>query len=216
MKPLSTLLTVICLGPLVAGGMLLKDLIGGSSRETAPWLFGSASARWTITEFADLECPYCKTYTPELKHWVSQQPDVNLQWHHLPLQFHGHTAIHQARLVECAGVLGGADAFWNAVDQVFQRTRSNGHGLPGRLELSGIDDQDLERCATSNIDVAMRIDQQLQEAQGKGINATPTLLITDNSSGRTIKLEGPADGVTLLSAIDWLAQTPYPTPTNNP
>jgi len=215
MKRLTVLLTVVCLGPVVAGGILLKDL-AGPSREPAPWLFGSASARWTITEFADLECPFCKTYAPALKRWVSQQADVNLQWHHLPLPFHGLAAIHQARLVECAGVLGGADAFWNAVDQVFQRTRSNGHGLPGRLELSGIDDQDLERCATSNIDVAMRIGQQLREAQGKGINATPTLLIMDNSSGRTIKLEGPADGVTLLSAIDWLAQTPYPTPTNNP
>lgn len=206
MKKITALLTVIGLGPLVAGGLLIKDLVG-SPRETAPWLFGSASARWTITEFADLECPYCKTYTPELKRWVSQQPDVNLQWHHLPLPFHGTAAIHQARLVECAGVLGGATAFWNAIDLVFQRTRSNGQGFPGLLELSGIDDHDLERCATSNIDVAMRIDQQLHEAQEKGINATPTLLIADNTSGRTIKLEGPADGATLLSAIDWLSHS---------
>lgn len=54
MKRLSLLLTVICLAPLVVGGILLKDLVG-SSRESAPWHFGSASARWTITEFADLE-----------------------------------------------------------------------------------------------------------------------------------------------------------------
>ena len=136
MKRLTVLLTVICLVPLVMGGILLKDLVG-SSREAAPWLFGSASARWTITEFADLECPYCKTYTPELKRWVNQQSDVNLQWHHLPLQFHGPAAIHQARLVECAGVLGGADAFWRAVDQVFQRTRSNGQGFRGHLDVTG-------------------------------------------------------------------------------
>lgn len=206
MKKLTVLLAGICLGPLVAGGMLLKELLG-APRETPPWYFGSASARWTITEFADLECPYCKTYTPELKRWVSQQPDVNLRWHHLPLPFHGTAAIHQARLVECAGFLGGATAFWNAVDLVFQRTQSNGQGFSGRLELSGIDDQDLEHCATSNIDVAMRIDQQIQEAQGKGITATPTLLITDNTSGRTLKLEGTADEVTLLSAIDWLSRS---------
>lgn len=204
MKKLTVLLTVICLGPLVAAGMLLKDLVG-SSREPAPWLFGSASARWTITEFADIECPYCKDYTPQLKRWVSQQPDVNLQWHHLPLQFHGPAAIHQARLVECAGVLGGADAFWRAVDQVFQRTRSNGQGFRGQLELTGVDSQDLDRCASSNFEVAMRIDQQLKEAQEKGINATPTLLVTDNTTGKFVKLEGPADGSTLLSTIDWLA-----------
>ncbi|MBS7690722.1 DsbA family protein [Pseudomonas lalucatii] len=184
--------------------MLLKDLVG-SSRETAPWLFGSASARWTITEFADLECPYCKTYTPQLKRWVSQQPDVNLQWHHLPLQFHGPAAIHQARLVECAGVLGGAEAFWRAVDQVFQRTHSNGQGFRGHLDVTGVDTPDLEDCADKNFAVAQHIEIQIQEAANKGINATPTLLVTDNTTGKSVKLEGPADGSTLLSTIDWLA-----------
>lgn len=204
MKRLTVVLAVICLGPLVAGGILLKDLVG-SSRQPAPWLFGPASARWTITEFADLECPYCKTYTPELKRWVSQQPDVNLQWHHLPLQLHGLAAIHQARLVECAGMLGGADAFWRAVDQVFQRTRSNGQGFDGHLDVTGVDTRDLEDCADKNFAVAQHIEMQTQEAASKGINATPTLLVTDNTTGKSVKLEGPADGSTLLSTIDWLA-----------
>ncbi len=204
MKKLTVLLTVICLGPLVAGGMLFKDLVD-PSREAAPWLFGSASARWTITEFADLECPYCKTYTPELKRWVSQRTDVNLQWHHLPLQLHGPAAIHQARLVECAGVLGGADAFWRAVDQVFQRTRSNGQGFDGHLDVTGVYRRDLEDCADKNFAVAHHIEMQTQEAASKGINATPTLLVTDNTTGKSVKLEGPADGSTLLSTIDWLA-----------
>jgi len=204
MKRLTVLLTVICLGPLVAGGILLKDL-AGSSREPAPWLFGSASARWTITEFADLECPFCKTYTPELKRWVSQQADVNLQWHHLPLQFHGPAAIHQARLVECAGLLGGANAFWDAVDQVFQRTRGNGLGFRGHLDVTGINTRDLEDCADKNFAVVQHIEMQIQEAASKGINATPTLLVTDNTTGKSVKLEGPADGSTLLSTIDWLA-----------
>lgn len=211
MKRFTVLLTVICLGTLLVGGILLKDLVG-SSREPAPWLFGSASARWTITEFADLECPYCKTYTPELKRWVSQQPDVNLQWHHLPLQFHGPAAIHQARLVECAGVLVGADAFWRAVDQVFQRTRSNGQGFRGHLDVTGVDTRDLEDCADKNFAVAQHIEMQIQEAASKGINATPTLLVTDNTTGKSVKLEGPADGATLLSTIDWLAAQSRPTP----
>ncbi|SDG71568.1 Protein-disulfide isomerase [Pseudomonas benzenivorans] len=204
MKRLTALLTVICLAPVVAGGILLKDLVG-PSREPAPWLFGSASARWTITEFADLECPFCKIYTPELKRWVSQQADVNLQWHHLPLQFHGPAAIHQARLVECAGLLGGADAFWDTVDQVFQRTRGNGLGFRGHLDVTGIVTQDLEDCADKNFAVAQHIEMQIREAASKGINATPTLLVTDNTTGKSVKLEGPADGSTLLSTIDWLA-----------
>ncbi|MGV2746699.1 UNVERIFIED_CONTAM: DsbA family protein, partial [Pseudomonas aeruginosa] len=49
-------------------------------------LYGDAKARWTINEYADLECPFCKVYTPRLKRWVDSHTDVNLVWRHLPLQ----------------------------------------------------------------------------------------------------------------------------------
>ncbi|MGU8127951.1 DsbA family protein, partial [Escherichia coli] len=57
-------------------------------------LYGDAKARWTINEYADLECPFCKVYTPRLKRWVDSHPDVNLVWRHLPLQMHGEAARH--------------------------------------------------------------------------------------------------------------------------
>ncbi|MGZ0717669.1 MULTISPECIES: DsbA family protein [Pseudomonas] len=175
-------------------------------QHTSPWLYGPPDARWTVTEFADLECPYCKTYTPVLKAWVQQQKDVNLQWHHLPLDFHGATAVHEAKLAECAGKLGGAPAFWQAIDQVFEQTRSNGQGFTGQLDVNGVNHQELVACTASDKQVALHISQQTEEAVKTGITATPTLLIRDNTTGRSIKLEGPADGVLLLSAIDWLAQ----------
>ncbi|MGV8671530.1 DsbA family protein, partial [Pseudomonas aeruginosa] len=43
-------------------------------------------------------------------------------------------------------------------------------------------------------------------ARSNGITATPTLVILDNQTGRSVKLEGMADETTLLSAIDWLAR----------
>ncbi|AMB86011.1 disulfide bond formation protein DsbA [Pseudomonas agarici] len=172
---------------------------------SGPWVFGPSNARWTIIEYADLECPYCKTYTPVLKSWVLQQKDVNLQWHHLPLGFHGTAAVQEARRTECAGRMGGAEAFWQAVDQTFERTRSNGQGFAGLLDIAGIDSDDLEICSAENQQVALHIDQQTREAASSGIDATPSLVVRDNTTGKSVKLEGPADGVTLLSAIDWLA-----------
>ncbi|MDF5811841.1 DsbA family protein [Pseudomonas aeruginosa] len=47
-------------------------------------LYGDAKARWTINEYADLECPFCKVYTPRLKRWIDSHPNVNLVWRHLP------------------------------------------------------------------------------------------------------------------------------------
>lgn len=171
-----------------------------------PWVYGSPDARWTVTEFADLECPYCKTYTPALKSWIQQQKDINLQWHHLPLDLHGPVAVHEAMLAECAGRLGGTKTFWQAIDQTFERTRSNGQGFNGHLDVDGVDQQDLVACTASDKQIASRISQQVGEALKAGVSATPTLLVRDNMTGRSIKLEGPADGLLLLSAIDFLAQ----------
>ena len=56
---------------------------------------------------------------------------MNLVWRHLPLQMHGEAARHQARLVECAGIQGGAKAFWSAIDAIFAQSAGNGGGLPG-------------------------------------------------------------------------------------
>lgn len=200
----------VILGCLLAGiSVACFALIRGevqTPRYTGPWLYGPPDARWTVNEYADLECPYCKTYTPVLKAWVQQQKDVNLQWHHLPLDFHGSAAVHEAKLVECAGNLGGAPAFWQAIDQVFERTRSNGLGFNGQLDINGTNHQSLVACTANNKQVALHISQQTEEAVKAGITATPTLLIRDNTTGTSIKLEGQADGVLLLSAIDWLVQ----------
>lgn len=175
-------------------------------QHSGPWTFGQVDARWTVTEFADLECPYCKAYTPALKAWVQKQKNVNLQWHHLPLDFHGSAAIHEARIVECAGELGGVSAFWQAVDQVFEQTLSNGLGFNGQLDIRDVNRQALMDCAVNNKQISLRISRQAEEAIKFGVTATPTVLIKDNKTGRSLKLEGAADDVMLLSAIDLLIQ----------
>ena len=175
-------------------------------QHSGPWTFGQVNARWTVTEFADLECPYCKAYTPALKAWVQKQKNVNLQWHHLPLDFHGSAAIHEARIVECAGELGGVSAFWQAVDQVFEQTLSNGLGFNGQLDIRDVNRQALMDCAVNNKQISLHISRQAEEAIKFGVTATPTVLIKDNKTGRSLKLEGAADDVMLLSAIDLLIQ----------
>lgn len=191
---------------LTVAWLLLVRYSEPEAHHVGPWIFGPSEARWTITEYADLECPFCKTYTPELKAWVLQQSDVNLQWHHLPLDIHGPAAQREAKQVECAGKLGGTGAFWEATAQVFDRTHSNGLGYEGHLDVTGVDGADLEACAGGDAKIASLIRQHIQEASKAGIAATPSLLIRDNKSGKTIRLEGAVDGTALLSAIDWLSQ----------
>lgn len=104
------------------------------------------------------------------------------------------------------GELGGAPAFWQAVDQVFERTRSNGLGFNGQLDINDVSHQVLMACAANDKQISLRISRQAEEAHKSGVTATPTVLIRDNNTGRSLKLEGPVDGVMLMSAMDLLIQ----------
>ncbi|WP_434674685.1 DsbA family protein [Pseudomonas aeruginosa] len=196
--PWAGLLLVLLAASAVAVELLVKGLPANHS------LYGDAKARWTINEYADLECPFCKVYTPRLKRWVDSHPDVNLVWRHLPLQMHGEAARHHARLVECAGIQGGAKAFWSAIDAIFAQSAGNGGGLAGgTLDFPELDQSRLEKCAKDMDLVDQLIKTDIDTARSNGITAT---LIRDNQTGRSVRLEGMADETTLLSAIDWLAQ----------
>ncbi|MBP8333996.1 protein-disulfide isomerase, partial [Pseudomonas aeruginosa] len=76
----------------------------------------------------------------------------------------------------------------------------------GTLDFPELDQARLEKCAKDNELVDSSIKSDIDIARSKGITATPTLVIQDNQTKRSVKLEGMADETTLLSAIDWLAK----------
>jgi protein-disulfide isomerase len=168
-----------------------------------PWLYGRGDARFTVIGYADLECPYCRSYFPALKHWIDAHPEVNWQWHHLPLTMHEPAATAGARVAECAGETGGHAAFWQAVAWLYTHTRSDGQGLPEGVSYPGLTPA-LQQCLDSERPDAV-IRAQVMEAAQHGIAATPTLHLRDRESGQTLLLHGPVEGDALLSAIDLLA-----------
>jgi protein-disulfide isomerase len=168
-----------------------------------PWRYGRDDARFTVVEYADLECPFCRAYFAVLKRWIDTHQDVNLQWHHLPLTTHEPAASANARLVECVGEAGGSGAFWQAVEWVYAHTRGDGLGLPEGLSYPGITSA-AQQCLVSDRPDALIRAQSASAAQ-EGINVTPTLRLHDRQSGKTLLLHGPVEGDALLSAIDLLS-----------
>jgi len=168
-----------------------------------PWHYGAVDARFTVVFYADLECPYCKDYSPQLRRWIDTQKDVNLQWHHLPLSMHEPAASQAARWVECVGQNGGNAAFWRAVQWVYANTRSDGRGVPDWGAFPDTTNT-LKTCAASE-EVAVMVQTQADEALASGITATPSLRLVDNASGQSMVLLGQVPGDVLLSAIDMLA-----------
>jgi len=168
-----------------------------------PWRYGAADTRFTLVFYADLECPYCKDYSPQLRRWIDTQKDVNLQWHHLPLSMHEPAASELARWVECAGQTGGNAAFWSAVQWVYANTRSDGRGVPD-LGTFPNTSAALKACA-ANEEIAAHVKAQADEALASGITATPSLRLVDNTSGQSMVLPGQVPGDVLLSAIDMMS-----------
>ncbi|BFO03091.1 DsbA family protein [Pseudomonas aeruginosa] len=168
-----------------------------------PWQMGNPQGRFTLTLYADLECPFCREYFPQLKRWVGNNTDVALQWHHQPLAAHEPAASAEARLAECAAEAGGHAAFWHAVEWVYAQTRSGGEGLPDGLHYPESTPA-IEQClASERADVLIR--SQAAEATKSGVTATPSLRLLDRQTGQAILLQGPIEGDALLSAMDMLA-----------
>lgn len=175
-----------------------------------PWIYGDPHAQFTIVEYADLECPYCRAYYPVLHDWINAHHDVNWQWHHFPLAMHEPAARQEATWVECVGRVNGQHAFWAATAWVYAHTRGNGDGLPSGV-LFPHRDRAMARCLQAK-EVDESIQADLDDGQREQVPGTPTLKIMDHATGRTVIISGPAHGDALLSAIDKLANDEPPAP----
>ena len=167
-----------------------------------PWRYGRPNARFTVVEYADLECSFCRTYFPVLKYWIDGHPEMSWQWHHLPLTTHEPAASAEARLVECIGEAGGPGAFWQAVDWVYANTRGDGQGLPEGLRYPDLAPAAQQCLASDRPDAVIRA--QVEEAVKNGVSATPALQLRDRETGKALLLHGPVEGDALLSALDLL------------
>ncbi|UYC11905.1 DsbA family protein [Xanthomonas sp. CFBP 8445] len=168
-----------------------------------PWTHGRSDARFTITVYADFECPYCRDYVPQLVRWIDATPDVNLQWHHVPLPAHEPAASQEARLAECAGEQRGHAGFWHAVDWIYAHTRAEGRGMPDGDRYPDMTSS-MQTCLTGEKAKAT-VSQQARQAADGGITGTPTLRLRDRTSGKEMRLSGAVPADALMSALDLLA-----------
>lgn len=188
-----------------SGESLTQSSAPDSAAQAAgpPWQMGNQDGRFTLTLYADLECPFCRSYFPVLKRWVAGNADVALQWHHQPLAAHEPAASAEARLAECAAEVGGQAAFWRAIEWVYAHTRSDGQGLPDGLSYPDLTPA-IEHCLASKRPDAV-IRAQAEEATKGGVTATPSIRLHDRQTGQAILLQGPIEGDSLLSAMDMLS-----------
>lgn len=190
--------------PAAPGHGRISDRAELSITSGPPWIYGQqADARFVVTMYADLECPYCKDYFPVLRSWIDRHPQVELQWLHLPLAFHEPAATRLAVTAECMGMVAGQAAFWDTVAWIFQHTNGGGRGLPENLTVPGMMPT-VEACIGAD-EPKEAVQAQAQHAAQEGIDATPTLKLADRTTGKELVLAGAVEDDALLSALDLLS-----------
>lgn len=80
------------------------------------WVVGPATAKVTIVEYSDFQCPFCATLAPVLKQLQQNFPqDVRIVFRHDPLNIHANSLL-AAQASEAAGIQG---KFWQMYDALF-------------------------------------------------------------------------------------------------
>src|SRR3990167_5036551 len=139
----------------------------------ADWYKGNKNAKVVMVEYSDLECPFCKSFHPTMQQVMKDYGDkVKWVYRHYPLSFHAN-AQKEAEASECAGKLGGNDAFWKYTDAIFERTTSNGTGfaldqlVPLAKEI-GLNESAFKICLDSG-EFAQKVKDQMARGSEEGV-----------------------------------------------
>lgn len=78
------------------------------------YIYGEPGARFSLINYEDLECPFCKRFKETPKYIVDTATAgaVNWEWRHYPMSFHEPVASKGAAVAECIAEQKGPSAFW--------------------------------------------------------------------------------------------------------
>ncbi|MBI4009400.1 thioredoxin domain-containing protein [Candidatus Roizmanbacteria bacterium] len=168
---------------------------------------GSKDVRYVWVEYSDLECPFCKRIHPDLIKLMDGYKDkVAWVFRHFPLAFHPK-AQKSGEAVECAHDQGGDEAFWKLNDAIFEKMPDlELSQLPSLASEVGLDATTLKDCLDSG-KFEKKVKDQQAEGTKAGVQATPTGVIYDLKTGKTLLVEGALPYENLKQNLDnFLAQ----------
>ncbi len=158
---------------------------------------GEKTAKITLVNYSDFECPYCKRFHPTaIQLLEAYGGDVNWVYRHYPLDFHNPMATKEAEASECIAELGGNDKFWEYLDLIYDRTQAGGNGLTEAdlLKMAGevgVNSGSFKTCLDSGRYTA-KVKQQIADADKAGVAGTPANIFVNNATGEIRVLNGAA------------------------
>jgi protein-disulfide isomerase len=166
-------------------------------------VLGSPKAKVTLTEYIDLQCPYCQQFE------TSVMPDVVARYvktgkvkvEARPLAFIGPDSVRGRKAMIAAGEQGKA---FNLAELLYinQGTENTGWLSDTTIadaarSIPGLDSRTLFTARDSSA-VAAKAAAVDREGKADGVNQTPTLYV----GSKQVALKSPTDGASLTRALD--------------
>ncbi len=156
---------------------------------------GDQSARLTIIEFSDYQCPYCKRHVdqtlPRLLDDYVNKGTARYAFRDFPL-----AAIHplSAKAAEAARCAGDQGKYWEMHDRLFANQKDlQPEKLPGHAQAIGLDVEKFRACL-DDARYAKAVQQDVEAGGELGAQGTPTFVV-GLSDGNQVK-----DGVVIHGA----------------
>jgi len=154
---------------------------------------GPGTARVTLVEYGDYECPMCGQTHVAIKQ--SQQafgPNLRFVFRHFPLRASHPHALEAAKAAEAAAAQG---RFWQMHDRLFQhQTQLDSESLVAHARTIGLDLDRFRRDLQAR-EPEFRIREDQSSGGHSGVNGTPSLFING------VRYDGPRDRRSLVDAL---------------
>ncbi len=140
---------------------------------------GNASAKVTVVEFSDFECPYCIRVQPTLQK-LREKYNGKIRWvfKDFPLNFHPH-AMDMHIGSKCVYRVN-KDHYWEFFDKMFAQDRSadilTKEGTAKLAASLGTDMNKYKAC-TEDPAVAAEIKDSIKQGEAVGVSGTPAFFI---------------------------------------
>ena len=136
----------------------------------------SDSALVTVTEYADLECPACRSaHSTLVKPLIAKYgTQIRYDFRHFPLSSIHRYAMESAEASECAADQG---KFWEFVDLTYEnQDELSSEALRDWAGELGLDAELFDRCVESHVK-RKAIQASYDEGRAKGVQGTPTFYV---------------------------------------
>jgi protein-disulfide isomerase len=192
--------------PVNQGPQIIDQTVKGV--QPGDHIVGNPNAKVVIVEFSDAECPFCKMFHDTMNKLMKEYgPGGNVAWvyRNYPLPQLHRKAEKEAIALECAGKLGGNDAFWKFTNNLYAVTPSNDGldhtQLPGMAEKAGVDKAAFKKCF-DNDETKDLVAAHKSEGEALNIGGTPQSFII--SGGKQVDIEGAQRYDTVKQTIEMM------------